>query len=188
MITQRPISTQGPDRAWYGTIALVLLVFTMLALHGCAADPTEGYSFKSTHPDDVATIAVPIFENTTYNRGVEFDLTDALIKEIEARTPYKVTSLERADTMLTGRIRSVELEQLSKSPLTGLSEEVIVTVTIDFEWQDLQTGKPRLRRESFAGHGLFVPSRPTGERIELGKLAAVEQLARDVVAEMRGAW
>lgn len=165
-------------------IACVLFI----ALASCASDPTEGYSFRSTHPDNVRTISVPIFENGTYTRGVEFDLTDAIIKELEARTPYKVTSPERADTVLTGRVRSVEIEQISKSPLTGLSEEVVVTVTIDFEWQDLLSGKPLLRRQSFAGHGLFVPSSPTGERIELGKLAAVEQLARDVVAEMRGSW
>lgn len=169
-------------------LTFALLLTTLATLPGCATDPTRGYSFQSTYSDQVSTVAVPIFENATYHRGVQFDLTDALIKEIEARTPYKVTSSERADTVLTGRVRRVELEQLSKSPLTGLSEEVIVSVTIDFEWQDLLTGKPMLRRENFTGHGLFVPSRPTGERIELGQLAAVEQLARDVVAEMRGSW
>ena len=168
--------------------AIMLGSATMAALTGCATDPSQGYSFETTFPESVKTIAVPIFENTTYERGVEFDLTDALIKEIEARTPYKVTSSERADTVLTGRVRSVELEQISKSPLTGLSEEVVVTVTIDFEWQDVLTGKPLVRREGFAGHGLFVPSRPTGERIELGRLAAVEELARDIVAEMRAGW
>jgi len=157
-------------------------------LAGCASDPTQGYALESAHPSDVRTVAVPIFENATHNRGVEFDLTDAIIKEIESRTPYKVASSDTADTVLTGRIRSVQLEQISKSPLTGLSEEMILSITIDFEWQDLLTGKSRLRRESFTGHGLFVPSRPTGERIELGRLAAVEQLARDVVAELRADW
>ena len=167
---------------------LGLLLLAAAAMQSCASDPTEGYTFDSTYAQDVRTIAVPIFENYSYERGVEFDLTDALIKEIEARTPYKVTSSERADTVLTGRVRTVELEQISKSPTTGLTEEVVVTVTIDFAWEDVQTGQPLLRREGFAGHGLFVPSRPTGERIEMGRLAAVEDLARDIVAEMRAAW
>jgi hypothetical protein len=166
----------------------LILLISLVSMAGCASNPTQGYSFDTTYSDSVRTIAVPIFENTTYERGVEFELTDAVIKEIEARTPYKVTSSDRADTVLTGRVRSVELEQISKSPLTGLSEEVVVTVTIDFEWQDLLTGTALLRREGFAGHGLFVPSRPTGERIELGRLAAVEELARDIVAEMRASW
>ncbi len=168
--------------------ACLCAVFAAAALSSCASDPAQGYAFRSTYSDEVRTIAVPIFENNTYERGVEFDLTDAVIKEIEASTPYKVTSSDTAQTILTGRVRSVELEQISKSPLTGLSEEVVVTVTIDFEWQDLLTGKPLVRREGFAGHGLFVPSRPTGERFELGRMAAIEDLARDVVAEMRGAW
>jgi len=186
---QRPLR-QRAHRSRCGTAALLALALSLLAFttSGCSSDPTQGYSFASTYSDDVATIAVPIFENVTYERGVEFDLTDALIKEIEARTPYKVTSSDRADTVLIGKVRRVELEQISKSPLTGLSEEVVITVTIDFEWQDLLSGKPLLRREGFAGHGLFVPSTPTGERIELGRLAAVEQLAQDIVSEMRGAW
>ncbi|MHC4589853.1 MAG: LPS assembly lipoprotein LptE, partial [Planctomycetota bacterium] len=78
----------------------------------------------------IKTVAVHVFENDTYERDVEFELADALIKEIEARTPYKVTSDKRADTILTGRIRDIERDQLSKSRVTGLSEEVTLGVTI----------------------------------------------------------
>jgi hypothetical protein len=35
---------------------------------------------------------------------------------------------------------------------------------------------------------LFVPSNPTGEPIALGEFAAVQQLARDVVAELQAQW
>jgi hypothetical protein len=157
-------------------------------LSACAGDPTCGYVAASLYPDSVKTIAVPILTSKAFTRNVEFELTDALIKEIESRTPYKVTSQERADTILLGQVRDVKLDQLSKSRLTGLSEEVIVSVTIDFEWKDLRSGKTILRREKFAGHGLFVPSRPSGEPIELGRFAAVQQLARDIVAELRAQW
>jgi hypothetical protein len=47
-------------------------------------------------------VAVPIFENDTYVRDVEFELTDAVIKELEARASYKVTARMSADTLLTG--------------------------------------------------------------------------------------
>jgi hypothetical protein len=136
----------------------------------------------------VSTVAVPIFINKSFQRDVEFELTDALIKEIESRTPYKVTSEASADTIVLGQIQAVELDQLSKSRLTGLSEEVIVSVTIDFQWKDLRSGKVLVDRRAFAGHGLFVPSRPSTEPIELGKFAAVHQLASDIVAEMRSDW
>lgn len=168
--------------------AAVIGGLALAAMSGCASDPTQGYSFASPYDENVRTIAVDVFDNDTYEQGVELELTDALIKEIEARTPYKVTSASRADTILTGRIRRIERTQLSKSQLTGLSEEVTVSVTIDVHWRDLRTGQPLLALESFTGHGLFVPSRPTREPIELGEFAAVQALARDVVGEMRADW
>lgn len=168
--------------------ACLLLVLGVLALGGCAADPSRGYSFASTFPGGVQTVSVSIFENDTFDRGVEFELTDALIKEIQARTPYKVTSARRADTILTGRIRTVARDQLSKSQLTGLSEEVTVSVTIDLNWRDRRTGESLLKLESFTAHSLFVPSRPTGEPIELAEFGVVQGLARDIVSEMQAAW
>ncbi|MDY7107914.1 MAG: LptE family protein [Planctomycetota bacterium] len=167
---------------------VLIAVALLWALAACAADPREGYSTESVYSTAVRTVAVPIFENETFSRGLEFELTDAVIKEIEARTPYKVTTQPRADTILTGRITRVELDQLSKSRLTGLGEEVVLSVTIDFEWKDWRTDAPLVARRSFSGHGLAVPSAPTGERLELGRMAAVQQLARDLVEEMRAAW
>lgn len=173
-------------RPW--PILLVTVSAMMLWLTGCASDPTEGYVLGDTFREDVATVAVPIFENRTFHREVEFDLTDALVKEIERRTPYKVTSAVRADTILNGTIRRVEIDHLSRSPLTGLTEESVLSVTIDFEWTDLRTNRMLLKREQYAGHGLFVPSRPTGEPIELGRFAVVQKLAADIVNEMQADW
>lgn len=165
----------------------IVLLGAMLAV-GCASDPTEGYAAVSPFPRGISTVSVQIFENNTFDREIEFELADALIKQIEARTPYKVTSPTRADTILTGRVRSVQRDQLSKSRLTGLSEEVVLSVTIDFQWRDLRTDDRLAERWSFSGHGLFVPSRPTSEPLELGQFAVVQQLARDIVAEMRSDW
>lgn len=169
-------------------IRALALLSGLCALAGCAGDPTQGYVAGGMYPDDVSTIAVPIFENDTFSRNVEFELTDALIKEIEARTPYKVVDRTRADTILIGRVREVELDQLSKSRLTGLSEEVILRVTIDFQWQHQQTGRTLVERREFSGQALFVPSNPTGEPIELGTFATVQNLARDIVNEMQSPW
>lgn len=168
--------------------AAMMLVAIVWSAPGCAGDPTTGYVAGGMYQDDISTIAVPIFQNDTFSRNVEFELTDAVIKEIEARTPYKVVERARADTILIGRVREVELDQLSKSRLTGLSEEVILRVTIDFEWQNQQTGRTLLERRDFSGQALFVPSSPTGEPIELGTFATVQNLARDIVNEMQAPW
>ncbi|UCD74448.1 MAG: hypothetical protein JSV91_11735 [Phycisphaerales bacterium] len=168
--------------------ALVLLPVTLLLLTGCATDPAQGYTTASCFPTEYRTVAVPIFTNDTYERGMEYGLTQAVIKEIESRTPYKVVSQARADTTLVGRIRRIDREQLSKSRRTGLTEEMLLRVTIDFEWKDLRTNKAIVQRLSFTGHGLFVPSNPTGEPLELGQFAVAQTLAEDIVDEMRADW
>jgi len=168
-------------------LPILLLIASALSA-GCATDPTTGYASTSLYRSDIASVAIPLFTNDTFHRDVEVELTDAVIKEIQARTPYKVTSQSRADTVLLGRIRDVEIEQISKSRLTGLGEEVVLSLTIDFQWRDQRTEKPIVARKSFAAHGLFVPSTPTGERLELGRTAAVQRLAEDLVAELQDAW
>ena len=179
-------------RARRTTVALGLVIGLLaaagLVTAGCASDPTLGWSTTSTYSDAVSSVAVPIARNDSFHRGVEFDLTEALIKAIESRTPYKVTETARADSILSVRIRRVDLDQISTSRLSGLGEEVLVGVSIDFEWRELDTGRRLLEREDFQGHGLFLPSRPTSERIDIGRRAVVESLAKDVVDEMRSSW
>jgi len=168
--------------------AAVVVVAAGLGLPGCATDPSQGYSSQSVYTEGIETIAIPIFQNDTYFRDVQFDLTDAIIKEVEARTPYRVASQKTADSILIGQIRKVELDQISKSRFTGLGEEVLYGVTIDFQWMDLRTDQTLVEQRSFTSYGLFVPSNPTGERKELGRFSAVQQLASDVVDELQSAW
>lgn len=171
-----------------GLVCVLVAGFVGGFVGGCAADPRDGYTAMSMWPDDVATVHVPIFENRTFERGVEFDLTEAVIKAMEARTPYRVAAINRADASLTGSIVNVERQLLSRSRATGLSEETVLSVTIDFEFKDLRTGRVLVRRQRFTGQGLFHPSPPAGEPVELGRAAAVQHLARDIVSELRASW
>lgn len=179
----RPASAILTHAVWSLALAICCL-----ATVGCASDPTQGYAAATTFPDEYVTVAVPIVENDTFYRGVEFELTDALMKEIERHTPYRIVDQSVADTILTGRIVRAELDQLSRSRTTRLSEEVVLTVTIDFQWRDLRQNRTLLERKSFTGHGLFLPSTPSGEPLDIGRFAATQALARDVVNEMRSAW
>jgi hypothetical protein len=65
---------------------------------------------------------------------------------------------------------------------------MMVRMRVDFEWVDLKTGKRIVAREGVESSALFVPSYPAREPLELGRFAAVEQLARDLVAAMQSKW
>jgi hypothetical protein len=65
-------------------------------LAGCLG----GYSSQPLYSQDVKSIYVEMFDNTTFRRDLEYDLTDAIAKRIDAETPYKIVSdRSRADTV-----------------------------------------------------------------------------------------
>lgn len=154
----------------------------------CETDPTVGYSSSSLYPKQYQSIAIPIFQNSTMTRDVEFMLTDAIIKEIQVRSPYRVVDKHVAETILTGTITSMKLSTLSRSQTTGLDNEVLFKVVIDFEWYDQVNGNRIVGRKNFASSAVFIPSRPSSEPLEIGQFAVVQQLASDIIDQMQASW
>lgn len=167
---------------------LVMISAGVLGIAGCASDPKDGYSWGSSYDRNVRTVSVPIFANTTFSRGLEAELTDAIIKQIQAQTPWRVAPVGEAQTELSGSIVESRLRQLSTNRDTGLAQELSVELTVDFSWRDKRSGKVLLSRKSFTASESFVASRPVGEPIETGEHAAVQRLARDIVSELRSNW
>lgn len=162
---------------------------SLLLLTGCAADPTQGYAFTSSHDATVRTVAVPIFANPTYAHGLEVELTDAIIKEIQAKTPWRVVPEgSGANTTLSGTLSDSRLRRLSTGPFTGMPQELSVELSVDFDWKDARTGKTIVSRRNFIASEAFVPASPANERLEKGQHAAIQRMAHDIVAEMRSSW
>lgn len=170
------------------TRCILVLAAAALAGGGCSSDPTRGYAFAEAYDTGVQSVAVPIFSNQTFARGVELALTEAIIKQIQRHTPWRVASPERADTTLEGVITNAELGVLSNDPRTGLAQEQTYRLTVRFAWRDNRTGETRVVRERFASTGVFAPARAAGERIEVGQRDAIDELARDIVGSLRSSW
>lgn len=165
-----------------------VMAATLLA--GCASDPTRGYSFQPVYGDGVRTVAVPIFENQTFTTGIEIELTEAVVKEIQRTTPWRVVAGGEggADTTLTGTITDSTLRALSRGRYTGLVQEVGVQLTVDFDWRDNRSQRVLVSQRGFSALEAFVPARGSQERVELGQNATVQELARDIVGELRSNW
>lgn len=159
-----------------------------LSIAGCASDPTKGYSTKSTYDETVRSVAVPVFDNATYSIGLEASLTEAIIKEMRLVTPWVVTSPGNSETTLSGSIVKSDLITYSRESQIGLVQEQGVRITVSFDWVDNRTGKTLVARRSFSATEPFVPSLPAGERLATGEQAAIQELARDIVAELRSNW
>lgn len=159
-----------------------------LGLASCASDPSQGYSFTAARNTGTRTIAVPVFTNDTFSHGMEVKLTEAIVKELQRSSPWRVVSGPSAQTVLTGSITASELKPLSTASGTGLVMEQGVVVSVDFEWRDRASGEVLMARKDFKALESFVPARGTGERLELGQHAAVQELARRIVNELRSSW
>lgn len=168
-------------------LLFLTLAGSVLALVACTSS-VLGYRPGAGYESDVGTIAVELFDNQTFSPGTESMLAEAIIKDLQRRTPYRVTGTERADTVLTGSIVSEDLVTLSLGRATGMVQEQAVRLTVDFAWSDRRSGEVRVSRRGFSASEAFVPSRGVGERIDVGRIGATQELASAIVAEIRGGW
>lgn len=141
-----------------------------------------GYSSKPLYNRAYHTIAVPIFANKTFRREWEFRLTEALDKNIEFRTPYKVTSPDKADTVLTGEIVDITENTLTRRPGTNLPRESQVTVAVNFTWKD-RNGRILVQRKEFNRSSTEIPQ--LGERVADAEQLAIERLAAAIVDQLQ---
>ena len=120
-----------------------VLVFLAVLLSGCEPGghfTFLGYTTLPPYNTEIRTVRVPIFKNETYYRGMEFELTQAVIREIELKTPYKVvTAGGPADTELTGKIITYTKNMVIPNPLNEV-REMETTLAVEVVWNDLRPG------------------------------------------------
>lgn len=139
-MTRRTLSVDRRPRARVGLAGLTALCFLLPACqdgHLCVL----GYTTEPNYDTNVHTVRVPIFKNLTLWRGLEFDLTKAVVREIETKTPYKVVSQAGcADTELTGTILSLNKTLINRDPYNEV-REAETTLAVEIVWKDLRTGE-----------------------------------------------
>ncbi len=161
-------------------VRLTCLVTLMLALGGC------GYTTRSLYSSSIKTVAVPMWRNQTFRRQLEFKLTEAIDKNIEARTPFRLAPRSTADSVLTGTIVSVQENVLNSNFQTNLPQQTQVTIAVNFTWRDLRTGKVLEVRKYFAASASEVPA--IGTQLSDAEQVVIERLARRIVDSMQKPW
>lgn len=144
------------------------------------------YQWRSLYREDIRSVAVPIFTNKDFTRGVEFNLTQAVIQQIEQRTPYKVVDRKKADTLLEGEILEVRRATISNDARSAIPQEQLYTVRINFLWKDLRSGQILCERRNFEQNVTYYPT--LGEGRFVGQQQNVEKLALGIVQEMQADW
>jgi hypothetical protein len=124
-----------------------LLASGMGFASGCGWDghfSIFGYTTRPNYDESIRTVYVPLFQNKAFTanpyRGIEKEITRAVIREIEAKTPYKVVSdCERADTELLGTLIIINKVLLNRNQLNEV-REFELQLSAEVVWRDLRDG------------------------------------------------
>ena len=82
-------------------------------------------------PKNVHLVDVPTFKNHTQSYHVELSMTQAVLKELTSRTPYRVASTDEpgeADAIIRGEITSFVVYPLTYDSTTNQSSSFLITV------------------------------------------------------------
>jgi len=171
-------------------VCLLLLLFVALTCSGCAA---YRFGSASLFRPGIRTVYVPIERNETFRHDLGVRLSEALVREIEQRTPYKVTGDPNADSTLTCRVvaeskrvltetdtddpRALDAAVAVRATWTGRNGELLMQNAV------VPTGDLAIL---FSQDARFVPE--AGQSIDSATQAAIEDLARRIVGQMEMRW
>lgn len=164
-------------------------LLVLAAMTSCAP-----YQFgpQSLYSPDITTVYVPVFESGSYRRHLGERLTEAVVKEIEKRTPFKVVASPAADSILYGRIVDE-----TKNPLveanTDEPRELALRFYIQVSWvnrkgQIVRQANTPIEPEVLALHAdsNLVPE--VGDSMATAQHRAIKKLASRIVDLMESPW
>jgi outer membrane lipopolysaccharide assembly protein LptE/RlpB len=147
-----------------------------LAGSGCGYH-TVGHTVQL--PQNIRTIAIPGFVSHSETFRVEQVLTEAVVREFNTRTKFRIVHEERAeaDAILKGTVLSASAAPLAYDTTTGRAASALVTVSMQVTLTD-RNGKVIFQNPSYLFHEQYELSRDLPSFFEEDS-PAMNRLARD---------
>lgn len=158
-----------------------------LALVGC------GYTLGSPYPAEIRSVHVPTFTSVSNRRGLEYQLTEAVQKQIQQRSHFRLVKEGEADTRLTGVIVDANKHVLGQTENSD-PRQLEINLQVRVTWEDVRTGEI-LRQQSIAitpeslqlaAQSEFAPE--IGQSLSTGENDVINRLARNIVEMMEAPW
>lgn len=164
-----------------------LLLCCALTAAGC------GYSVGSPYRAEIRTVYVPTFTSGSNRRWLEYQLTEAVQKQIQSRTHFRLATEAEADTKLIGRIVDANKRVLGQTNNSD-PRELQMNLQVEVTWEDARTGEI-LRQENIpinpdmvrlAAQSELAPE--IGQSMATATREVVDRLARNIVDMMEAGW
>jgi hypothetical protein len=178
-----------------GGLAICNLQFAICILQstlvGCA-----GYQVGagSLYAPDVTTVYVPMIDSHSYRRDLGERLTEAVCKEIELKTPYKVVGTPDADSILSATLISDTRRTLGENAFDDprVSE---IELRAEVSWVNRHRMPIAPVQTLTVPRELFLPINQTaplipeaGQSVASQQQQAIERLAQQIVSTMEAPW
>jgi hypothetical protein len=149
----------------------------------------------SLYAPDVRTVYVPMIESESYRRDLGERLTEAIVNEIELKTPYKVVGTPAADAVLTvrllGDVRRTLVEDAFDA--TRAAENFLQAEVTFVNCRRMGFAAPAPQYIALPGAlnvagetSLLVPA--VGQTVSSSQQVAIERLAQQIVGTMEESW
>ena len=166
------------------------LFLPLLLLTGCASYRVGN---QTLYAPDVQTVYVPMIETTSYRRDLGERLTEAVVKEIELKTPFKVVGTPDADSILsarmTGEAKHVTIENQNDDP-----RAVEINMAVEITWLNRRRAPIRLPTtlalppELLPVNNVSTLIPEAGQSTATAQQQAIERLAQQIVSTMEEPW
>ncbi|NOX56729.1 MAG: LptE family protein [Planctomycetes bacterium] len=192
-MNRKPLFRLKTGRCGRLTPTVIARIIALVALPTVTAFPGCGYVVGNGFPAEVRSVYVPVFQSDSFRRGIELQLTEAVQKEIQKRTPFRLVDRPWADTELTGRIVDVRKDVLGETANDD-PRELQLSLAVEVTWRDLRTGRVLAQQQvplepstvQLIAHSQFSPE--IGQSYATAMQQAVDGLARRIVNMMETPW
>lgn len=166
----------GTRRRGAGNCAAAFVLAAILVATACGYH-TVGHD--AALPPNIHTIAIPTFVSHSQTFRIEQLLTDAVVREFNARTQFRVVQNSRqdADAVLKGTVLSATAAPLAYDATTGRAVSALVTVSVQVTLTDSK-GKVVFQNPSYLFHDQYEISADLPRFFEEDSPAA-DRLSRD---------
>lgn len=170
-----------------GFLRALTLLCSLSFSSGCA------YHFGNGFDQKISSIHIPVIASDVKRRDLGVQLTEALQKQVQTRTHYRLASEAEADTMLSGKIVNANKNVLGENGYDD-PRELQLALAVEMTWTDLRTQRVISEQRyllpndavNFTTTSDFAPE--VGQSLATATQQAIDRLARNIVNMMETPW
>jgi outer membrane lipopolysaccharide assembly protein LptE/RlpB len=169
-------------RAPHSPLRTLLILLPLLFLSSNCYYSTSA----SALPPTIKTVAIPLFQNETFETDIKEQLTDAIVEKFLENNQLRVVDVRDADAMVIGTITDVREEALAFSQ--GIINELRIWIVVNVRFEDVGNRNVLWEEEELLTFGDCEVVTGTETDREKGIELAVIKMADEILNRTVSGW